>query len=221
MGYLMMSTCIRCGGTGVLISGEPCDCGVKEAFETPICLSVPVQYQGVQFSKELVNTDLHPSYGSFMESLLHDCISGKMYKNYIVCAPPNSGKTVWAYTVYGHLFAKGVAIPEIMDLMQVREVFLDYYNDDKRSLELLSTAPIAVIRLPWDLPNRFPETISTIVERRVRANCSTIFLFNGSKFDLSAKDSFGKLRRMEGDGSFNSICIKSWEVKDNERGSVC
>lgn len=208
--------CLKCGGTGLLISGEACDCGVKPLFEVPICIDVPTQYQGVKYNKCLVPADIDSSYGRFMEELLTEVTTNmrNFSKNYIICAPPSSGKTVWAYTVYGMLFAAGAAIPEIMDLMQVRDVMLNYYNTDSRALELLSTAPLAVIKLPWDLPNRFPETVSTIIDRRVRAGCSTIFLFNGSKYDLMAKDTFGKLRQMEGDGSFTSICIKSWERKN-------
>ena len=207
-----MAGCLKCGDTGITVLGEVCTCGAKRDFALPLCLNVPVQYQGVRFAIEFIDEELRYTYGEFMRKLLVDCTEhlGQFHKNYIICAPPNSGKTIWAYTVYGLLFAKGVQVPEIMDLMQVREIFLDYYNKDQQELERLSTAPLAVIKLPWDLPNRFPETISTIVERRVRANGSTIFLFDGTQQELLARDTFGKLKLLSGDGSYNSVCIKSW-----------
>ena len=40
--------------------------------------------------------------------------------------------------------------------------------------------------------------------------CSTIFLFSGSQEDLIAQDKFGKFKALLGDGSYNSIEIKSW-----------
>ena len=207
-----MAGCIKCGDTGFLCSGERCDCTAGTTIEVPVCLGIPMQYQNVQFSRILLRNELPTDYGIFMDRLLKEFTSDPygLHKNYIICAPPNSGKTVWSYTLYSLLFSQGCEIPEIMDLMQARDVLLNYYSDNKEALEKLSSAPVAVIRLPWDLPPKFPETISTIVERRVRAGCSTIFLYNGTNVELYAKDTFGKLKSLAGDGSFNSVCIKSW-----------
>lgn len=207
-----MGVCLRCGGTGITAFGEKCDCGAYTEMDAPICLSIPVQYQGVKFSANLVPTWMPKSYGTFMENLLDECTRNPMIqRNYIICSPPNTGKTVWAYSLYSQLYSLGITIPDVMDLMQARDVFLNLYYEDKATLEKLSASPIAIIKLPWDLPNKFPETISTIVERRVMTGCSTIFLFNGTKGDLTARDSFGKLTRLLGDGSYNSVCLKVWE----------
>lgn len=211
----MKEVCLRCGGTGITALGERCSCSAGQEESVPVCLSIPFQYQGVKFSKNLVPEWMPAAYGKFMEDLMDECTSGltNFRKNYIICSPPNTGKTVWAYSLYSQLFSRGAAIPEVMDLMQAREVLLNFYYDDKHALELLSSAPVAVIKVPWDLPNKFPETISTIVERRVMAGCSTIFMFNGTKNDLVARDNFGKLTRLLGDGSYNSVCLKEWEAK--------
>lgn len=211
----MSSVCIKCGGTGILANGEPCDCGCKEDITLPTCLNVPVQYQGIRFDKSFLPKYLQDDYGNYMEGLIKDCTANvSMFnKNILICAPPNSGKTVFAYTIYGLLFAKGATIPSLMDIMEVREVMMNYYNADYEKIELLSTSKVAVIKIPQDLPIKFAETISTIIERRVRNNCSTIFLYSGSKEDLLAQDKFGKFKAIIGDGSYNSIEVKSWRMK--------
>lgn len=208
-----MSVCLRCGGTGITALGEKCDCGALTTVQIQVCLNIPVQYQGVRFSASLVPEWMPKNYGLFLEGLLDEYVRNTMLqRNYIICSPPNSGKTVWAYSLYTQLYSLGVVIPDIMDLMQARDVLLNLYYEDKNTLEKLSSSPVAVIKLPWDLPNKFPETISSIVERRVMSGCSTIFLFNGTKGDLIARDGFGKLSRLLGDGSYNSVCLKVWEA---------
>jgi len=206
--------CLRCGGTGRTAKGEICECKASSRRTVlPSSLKIPVQYQGVRFDKSFVRQEVRDSLGTFLENLLRECTINihSFYKNYLICAPANSGKTVWAYDLYSIMYAKGYLIPEIMDLMQVRDIIVNYYSDNKELLELINTAKIMVVKLPADLPNKFPETISTIIERRVRNNCSTFFLYNGTKYDIEQQDKFGKLKYMFGDGSFNSICVKSFE----------
>lgn len=198
-----------------MANGEVCACGIKAKMILPISLKIPVQYQGVRFSKDFVNKKLDPNYGNFMHNLLNDCIQNlhTFQKNILICAPPNSGKTVWTYTLYSQMYAKGFVMPELMDLMEIRSLWLDYYTQDKEKVNLISSAKILVIKLPLDLPVKFPETMSTIIERRVRNNCSTIFLYGGSIKDLEAQDKFGKLQTIIGDGSFNSLCVKSFGMR--------
>ena len=221
-----MAGCLRCGGTGSvficddegnIIGKEPCDCGIQETIVLPTSLKVPTQYQDIRFSKYNLKTELQEYYGSYIENLIKEITNtaGQLNKNILICAPPNSGKTVMAYTVIGQLFFKDVRIPEVLDLMQVRDTLMARYNVDERLMVAISTAPIMFIKIPMDVPNRFAETMSTIVERRVRANGSTIFLFNGSNFDLEALDTFGKYKRLLGDGSFNSILLKDFGGSNN------
>lgn len=212
-------TCLKCGGTGILASGELCDCGVKTTkLVLPPHMKVPLQYQSIQYNKMFIHRELQPTLGVFMEKLLND-ITTDLYsysKNYIICSPANTGKTVWAYNLYSLLYSKGENMPEILDLMQVREVLLNYFTDNLELLDKVNNAKIMVVRIPMDLPNKFVDTISTIVDRRVRNNCSTIFIYNGTRNDLYAQDRFCKLRFLEGDGSFNTLCIKSFEVRSNQ-----
>lgn len=211
--------CIKCGNTGLLISGEHCDCGAYNSkLVLPTHMKVPLQYQSIKYDKRFIREELQSTLGVFMEKLFKD-ITQDLYafcRNYIICAPANSGKTVWAYNLYAYLYSKGEAMPEILDLMQVRQTLLNYYTDDLDTLDKINNAKVIVIKLPMDLPNKFVETISTIIDRRVRNNCPTIFIYNGSRHDLYAQDRFEKLRFLEGDGSYNTVCIKSFEVRRSE-----
>ena len=207
--------CLKCGGTGFLIGGGRCDCGCKDDIILPTTLAVPAQYQSIRFNRLLLPSDLHDSYGIFMEQLIRECTSNvdAFNRNVLICAPPNSGKTVFAFTVFGTLFARGMAMPDVMDLMDARAKLLAIYNVDYEQVELLSRSKLAIIKVPQDLPPKFAETMSMIVERRVMSGGSTIFLFSGSKDDLLAQDKFNKFKALLGDGSYNSIEVKSWERK--------
>lgn len=205
--------CLKCGDTGVKVSGEKCDCGVGLSIILPTSMKIPMQYQGVIFDKSFVREDISKEYSEYMTKLLDDFVDNTIITsmNVLICAPNNSSKTIWAYTLYGRLYAKGVRIPDLMDLMQARSLMLDYYAEDKETAALLNSAPVVIIKLPMDLPNKFTETMSTIIERRVRNNGSTIFMYNGAYKDLEAQDRFMKLKYIIGDGSFNTLLVKSFK----------
>ena len=48
-GDFIMDICLKCGGTGVLINGEKCDCGCMDDFVLPTAMHIPSQYQNVRF----------------------------------------------------------------------------------------------------------------------------------------------------------------------------
>lgn len=213
----MERICLKCGGTGVLVSGELCDCGCTQELQLPTMLKVPIQYQGVRFDKGLVRSDLGSSYASYLDGIVRDITSSVLTfnKNICICSPPNSSKSVLAYTIYGLLFAKGYEIPKLMDIMEIRPVMMSLYSNDASLVTLISSAPVMFVKLPMDTPPRMAETMSMLIERRVRNNASTIFLYSGTKDDMFAQDTFGKLKQLSGDGSYNSIEFKSWRVEDD------
>jgi hypothetical protein len=207
-----MSGCIKCGDTGIRADGTQCDCSVELKMVPPSYLKIPPQYQSVKFDKKLLRKEQQTEYGNFMEKLLRDCTDNNFsfHKNVLVCAPPNSGKTIWSYTACSILYAKGVKTPALMDIVQVRNVLLSYYGYSDEDVSEISNARFAVFKIPMDLPNKFAETILTIIERRVRAGGSTVFLYSGSWQDLQAQDTFGKLKFIVGDGSYNSLSVNSF-----------
>ena len=208
-----MSVCLKCGGTGLLVNGNSCDCNATRGKVVPVVLEVPVQYQGLKFNKLMLPKDLQNDYGTYLSNLYEDLLTGhSTSKNVLICAPPNSGKTVFAYSLYAELINQGYTVMDLIDLIEARELLQSsYYNLDKDKVALLSSADIAFIKIPLDLPQKFSEIISTIIERRVRYDGTTIFLYSGSQSDIEAQDRFGKFKSLLGDGSFNSLKVCSWE----------
>lgn len=207
----MSLSCLKCGGTGILVDGTPCpDCS-QELFNTvPIYTEVPSQYQGIKFDKSFLPMDMQKTYGEYMESLAKDIIENYMtfQKNMLICSRPNCGKTVWSYYLYSMLTSKGISIPPIRDIIEVRNVFNSFDN-----LELansISSARIAIIRIPKDIQHWMFDTMLSVIERRVRMNGCTIFMYSGTYEDIKTFDRFDKMKYIKGAGSYNTVQVKSF-----------
>lgn len=207
----MAISCLICGGTLKTALGEPCpECTKKEGLQAPVVAGIPLQYQGVNFDKSFLPQELQKDYGTFMEDLLITIVNDIAFyqKNLIICSRPNSGKTVWAYTLYARLIAKGFETPPLMDIVEARDALNTWDNKEKGIL--LSSARCAVIKIPRDMQFWMFDTMSYILERRVRSNGFTIFLFGGSLDDLNAIDRKSTLSVMRGTGAYNTVKIHSY-----------
>lgn len=207
----MSQSCLICGGTLKTALGEPCpQCAKLGEIKIPVVTGVPVQYQGVRFDKSFLPQNMQKAYGEFMEELLITIINDYAFyqKNMIICSRPNSGKTVWAYNLYSELTSKGYKIPPLLDIVEVRNAMDSY--DDKDLNNLLSTARCAIIKLPRDMRFWMFNSLSYIVERRVRSGGFTIFLFGGTVEDLDSIDRDGVLKYLRGNGSYNTVKIESF-----------
>lgn len=213
--------CLSCGDTGEKVDGSPCDCRASGKVSIPIVLEVPSIYQTAEFSASLVPIRMPRQYGIELEDIIDVIKSkGKYTHNVLICSPPNTGKTVLSYTIYRHQYVKGLPMPEIMDLVEARELLMSNSYDEhiQRAKEKLVNSPLAIIKVPLDLPNKFAETISTITERRVRKNGVSIFLYGGSLFDLQNQDRFGVLKNIIRDGSYNSLKVINYQYTEPKEG---
>lgn len=207
----MASTCLICGGTLKTATGEPCPvCAKVEKMEVPIVAGVPVQYQGIKFDKSFLPQNLQGKYGEFMEELLTTILNDFAFyqKNMIICCRPNSGKTVWSYTLYAEAMSKGYTMPPLLDIVEVRDVLNSYKDKDMN--DLMSHARCAIIKLPRDMQFWMFNTISYVVERRVRGGGFTIFLYGGTTEDLSQIDKDGCLNWLRGSGAYNTVKVESF-----------
>lgn len=207
----MSRTCLICGGTKITAFGEPCpECTKNEAPASPVVAGIPTQYQGVAFDKSFLPNSMQEKYGTFMEELSRTIINDLPFyqKNMIICSRPNSGKTVWAYDLYAKMIAKGYKTPPLLDVVEVRDALNSYDNKDLSNL--ISTARCAIIKIPRDMQFWMFDTISYIIERRVRSNGFTIFLFGGTVEDLSNLDRNKTLSYLRGNGSYNTVRIESF-----------
>lgn len=204
-------SCLKCADTGYDVFGQKCEsCDYWHVHKIPILLNIPSQYQGVQFDRSFLPKYLQDGYGSYVESLIPTVVGNiNAIRNILICAPPNSGKTIMCYDIMARLFEKGVEIPLLYDLLEVRELF-NSFSSDKNLLEQICNSRLVFIKIPYDVPARFGETISTIIDRRVRHNGGTIFIYNGSVEDLKNLDKYDRFTALIGDGSFNTIEVKSW-----------
>ena len=203
--------CLKCSGSNYIRPGVPCpDCMPDVLEKTPIVQGIPVQYQGVKFDRKFLPEKEQAKYGVFMEELLSTIISDRHYyqKNLLICSRPNSGKTIWAYTLIAHLISKGMEVPTLRDIIEVRQLMSSYENKDENIL--WSTARCAIIKIPRDIQPWVLESIPSIIERRVRASGFTIFLYGGTKEDLLQTDRFEKLKYVIGNGSYNTLKIESF-----------
>lgn len=212
-----MGVCLKCGGTGLMWDGTPCTCGAGASnMELPVILDIPEQYQSVYFDKSFLPSGLHESYGSVLQGIISEVSVNKSYsKNVLICAPSNSGKTVFAYTLYKIFYKNGLPFSDVYDLNEVKKLMTDIYTKDDK-YNLLLESRLAVVKIPLDLPSKFVETMLTILDLRLRHSGKTIFLFDGSKEDLLAQDKYNRLEDVLGDGSYHTIQCFSYTRKKKD-----
>lgn len=211
-----MGACLKCGDTGIDSNGDPCSCGAGNDIELPLILEIPEQYQHGLFDMSFLPGWLHGSYGNVLSGIITTVRTTLDYKlNVLICAPPNSGKTTFAYTVYKYMYNGQQSMPEVLDLNEVRKLLNDLYNrsDD---YELLKRAKLAIIKIPMDVPTKFVEAMISILDLRSRNSGHTIFMYDGSKQDLINQDKYDKLQYIEGDGNYHTVKIFSYHKEKKE-----
>lgn len=213
MDNIKESVCLKCGGTGIQVDGSNCDCVDRDYVNTPIVLEIPSIYQTAEFSAMLVPVKMPRLYGIELEDIINVIKSkGRYTHNLLICSPPNTGKTVFAYTVYKHQYLHGIPMSELMDLIEVKELLNSNSYDDSvmRAKDKLITSPVSIVKIPLDLPSKFAEIMSTYLERKVRKNGIVIYLYGGSISDLQNQDRYGVLKNLIRDGSYNSIKVLNY-----------
>lgn len=210
-----MSKCLKCGDTGITVDGNVCDCGCGIKKQETVIVEIPKNYRLNEFSATLVPVNLPIEYGTSLEEII-DVIkkTGTYTSNLLICSPPNTGKTVFAYTIYKHMYMSRLLAPSIIDLIEAREIIMSnsYYDEEMQNAKSrLISSNIAIIKIPMDLPNKFVETMSTIIERRVRRDGKTIFLSGLSIYDIKNQDKRGIFNNLLGDGSYNSLKVLNFQ----------
>lgn len=204
----MSLNCLKCGGTGFMVGRTPCpDCSKEVDAIKPMVYGVPAQYQGVRFDKSFLPEKFQKVYGAFMEELLTTILTDYAFyqKNMLICSKPNTGKTVWTYNLYSELSSRGYEIPTLRDIIEVRNILSSYTDKDEASL--ISNARCMVVKIPRDIQFWMFDTLSALVERRVRNDGFTIFIYGGSREDLKYADKNNRLKDLEGTGAYNSIKV--------------
>lgn len=219
--------CTKCGNTGMLLDGTPCDCKISTVeFNNDITmLDVPEQYQGVIFDPNMINADMGYYYKKFMTELYDDISTMKLkYKSYLICSPKQTSKTILAYSVLQSLFRRDIDVFPVYDALEIRKIMTDVDLNKRQTYtisdpESILTTPYLFVKIPDYLINEVYQTISVLIDRRTRRNTSTIFLYDGSLSTLKKLDYQHILDKLEGDGSYGTLVIKEfWKKETKEDG---
>lgn len=211
-----MKFCAKCGGTGILLNGEMCDCAktVPDFYSDSACFEIPEQYRDVVFTEELVPDNWSGSYRKFL-SKLHTDISTMSVtsRNWLICSPPKHAKTIFVYATMRRLFRANIGVYPLNDILEIKNKILEY---DVESDEELFKVPYLFIRIPALLNSEVFELCSMLLDRRVRKNLSTVFIFNGSWERICAADKYGAFTPYKGDGSYCTYSVNSWKEVNNK-----
>lgn len=218
----MVAYCPKCGNTGVLIDGTPCDCQLhlSDLYSGVECLDIPEAYRGLKFDGAYLSSRL-PGYRQFMENVYNQIVSLRWKcKNAIICSPPQTGKSVLAYSLIQELFRREIEVFPLMDILEIRKVMMDLEYNKPQSLGVenpmrLYTAPYVFAVMPPLTNFDTFDAAAMLVARRTRRGNSTILLYEGTWNQLVSGDTKKSLKNMEGNGSLTTIEVNSWYYKED------
>lgn len=212
-------SCLMCDGDGITALGEPCPLcsGKRNDFCFSVNPWIPIQYQGNRYSASALPLVMH-EWALEMEQLREDIVQRIDQKNYLICSPYRTGKTVWAYDLLECLAKAGQRVEPIADLMDIRRIMYSYKEDDINTMVKLMAVPVLVVRIPPLVNSSSIQTMQALLYKRVANNGQTIFLFPGNYYAM-AEECGNKemLSTLIGDGSLGSIKLKNYRRnKDGE-----
>ena len=213
-----MAYCAKCGGIGILPNGKQCECAkqIKDVYTEVFCLEIPEQYRELIFDKSLVTPIKGDSYAKELESIHNDIAELNWHtKNYVLCSPPRHSKTIMAYSCIRRLFRSGIMVSPIYDLIEVKSYLMKPITGNAEA-ETMLNAPYLFVKIPTLLSQDILQAGITLLDRRVRHNHSTIFLYNGSWKQLYFLDKYKDFTPYQGDGSYSSFYVSSWEEVEKQ-----
>ena len=218
----VMAYCKWCGGTGIDIDGNVCSCriNVKSFYDTVSCLDVPEQYRGISFNKSLVPKDLPEAYADFLQSIHDKVFEGKLENyNVLIASPVGHSKTILSYSCLELLFRNGFDTFPVYDVLELKRMLIDMDLCRKsiyeiENPELIMTVPILFVKIPRVSSWEVYDTITLILDRRVRRGNSTIFTFDGTWGELVYNDKRNILAGLVGDGNYNTLKVSSWKLPE-------
>ena len=212
-------SCLMCGGDGRTALGERCPkcSGNANGLVLAVNPWIPLQYQGNRYSASAMPLMMH-EWALEMEQLRDDIVHRIDKKNYLICSPYRTGKTVWSYDLLEELARKGNRVEPIVDLLDIRRLLYSYKEEDVNTIAKWMSVPVLIVRIPPSVNASVVQTIQTLLYKRVACNGQTIFLYAGNYYNL-LEDCGCKemLSSVIGDGALGSIKLKNYRRnKDGE-----
>lgn len=209
--------CVKCGGTGYMADGSPCDCKTEVApvidFQTNNF--IPKRYLGVSLSEVLIKP-VTRDYPKDLIDLQKEILSiDRIFINQFIYAPAQSSKSIFVYSTLQKLNERGVDIYPYLDIDELRRVMFDIDNGDKpvylRKYDvepfILYETPVLFVKAPLRPVQATFETLATIIDRRVRRGLGTIIISNTPWKVFTFNDQFNYVRVLCGNGTYNSIKV--------------
>lgn len=214
--------CAKCGNTGYLLDGTPCDCRTRPEylFSGTECLEVPESYRGIKFSESLLPSFMGDAYAKSMSEIYDSIVSLRWrYKNAIICSPPQTGKAVLAYACIQELFRRGMTVFPIYDVLECKRILLDMDYGRSQLLEVenptnIYKAEYMFVNIPAITNYDVYDTIMVLLDRRVRRGLSTVFMYEGTWDQFIHNDVKGNVKNSKGTGSRITLEVYSWRRKD-------
>jgi hypothetical protein len=225
-----MANCVKCGNSGRLLNGEPCDCEkspskvIKALTPTTHVSFVPKDYVGLVFSKEFVNEKI-PHYADFLGTLHNQiCNMCDLDKSLFISSPPRFAKQIFAYSIIQYLLTRGVEVFPYLDAGEIGRYLRDVDHGrkpkylDKVSVEPESmySAPVVFVKGTINPSCETLDHLATFVDRRHRQGNHTVILSHQRWSEFTRNDYNRSMRLMVGDGQINTIKIHDWGAVVNE-----
>lgn len=218
--------CPYCMGTGIDAHGNPCSCkiNVQAFYDSVACLEIPEQYQGISFSKVLVPRDLPESYAEYLQKVHDQIAHGNWHQhNTVICSPIGHSKTILAYSCIEALFRHDIPVFPVYDVLELKRIMTDADMCRKQFYEVeeperVINVGVLFVKIPRVTSWEVYDSIALLLDRRVRRGNSTIFLYDGSWNDLIYNDRNHILSGLMGDGSYNTLEVKSYFVAEATSG---
>lgn len=210
--------CKVCSDTGTDALGNRCT-ACSKGMERLFTVSpwIPAQYQGNKYSASALPLTMN-AWATDMEAIRDAIIEREDRRNYLICSPYRSGKTVWSYDLLESLACKGYPVTPIVDLLDIRRMSYSFKEDDMNKIAQIYGVPVLIVRIPPIVQSGIVETMQTVLYKRVSVNGQTIFLYADSYYNLA--EASGKkelLHSILGDGMLGSVRLKDYRRnKDGE-----
>lgn len=214
-----MPKCKVCYDSGIDSNLQKCTaCSINAGPTFNITPWIPLQYQGNRYSSAALPLPM-AEWAREMEVIRDDIAARTDLKNYLICSPYRTGKTVWSYDLISRLAYDGYDVHTIVDLLDIKRILYSYKEEDLTLLAKILNVPVLIVRIPQVLQYGIVETMQALLYRRVGVNGQTIFLYSDSYYNLS--ENCGRkeiLQGLLGDGSLGSVKLKNYRrSKDGEQ----
>jgi len=197
--------CEKCWGRGKVYNRitrkvEDCECthkkldikGAPQVEESH--LTIPAQYKGIVFNKNLIanyNNSAYEFFVSTLEEVYSEIIANKLIKTSLfIYAEPNNGKSSWVYACMQECLRAGMSTYNYKDTSEISKLL--YISEEE---QLISSVDYLFCKVKVaGVTKQDLDTICILLDKRAREGKPTIIVSRFSKTNLLSVDPHSYLR---------------------------